>query len=300
MPLRPGDRVALVAPAGTVDRDRLLAERRYLESLGLEVVTRLPRQPDRYLAGTDKERAAEFLTFWNDRKVAALFSVRGGFGCARLLPLLAGKVGGRAKLFSGFSDNTVLHQFLMQQGIEWSLHGPHPGSFGKPPHIPTRRRYEAFLFGKVKPGLSLGSALALSRKTSRIRGRLTGGNLAVLAAMCGTPSSPKLPGIVFLEDINEQVYRLDAFLTQLRNSGALNRTKALVMGDFSPPKGAKNYRKTLHAWFAAIERDLGVPVYTGFPAGHGRRNLSLPLGADVDLSDGKLLLNRLPWDGRIS
>lgn len=301
VPLSPGDRVALVAPAGFVKAARLAAEIRYLESLGLKVTTRLPRKPDRYLSGSDTLRADEFLGYWRDPGIKALFAVRGGFGCARIAPLLQSRLGGQAKLFVGFSDNTVIHQVLAGAGTAWSLHGPHPAQFGKPVHPATRRQYEKLLFGKLEPGASLGRVKLLygpgGRTGKPVQGRLTGGNLAVLASLCGTGCPPRLGGIVFLEDVNEQAYRLDAFLTQLRLSGAFRGVRALVLGDFSPPAGARRYRQSVEELMKSAGAELGVPVWTGFAAGHGRRNLALPLGAEVAVGDGRLQLVRPPWGG---
>ncbi len=295
-PLKPGDRVALIAPAGTVSPERLATEIRYLEGLGLRPVTKLPRKADRYLSGSDQQRANEFLEYWHDPRIAGLLSVRGGFGCTRIVEDLQGRLGNKAKLFAGFSDNTVIHQLLAAEGFTGTLHGPHPGSFGKPEHGPTRNRYEAFLFGKVRPGAALGPARLVAGKAPvRLRGKLQGGNLAVLASLCGSSLKPDTGEILFLEDINEQPYRLDAFLTQLKNSRAITRVKAIVLGDFTPPKDAKKFRTQLTALWQAISKDLDVPVFSGFPAGHGKRNLALPMGAQVELSGGRLVLVSYPW-----
>lgn len=295
-PLKAGDRVALIAPAGFVSPERLAAAIRYLESLGLSVVTHLPRKPIRYLAGSDEQRADEFLDFWHDRTISALFPIRGGFGCTRILNLIGSRPGSPAKLFAGFSDNTVLHQVLASQGVSWTIHGPHPGSFGQPEHTPTRRRYEALLFGKIQQGFRLGPARLIAGKPkTTISGRLQGGNLAVMASMCGGPLKLDLGDILFLEDINEPPYRIDAFLTQLRNAGAFRSVRAIVTGDFTPPKGARRYHPALRDLWLSLSKELSLPVFSGFPAGHGRRNLALPLGVRVALLDDCMSVVSVPW-----
>ncbi|MER5320203.1 S66 peptidase family protein [Streptosporangium roseum] len=274
-PLRAGDVVALVAPCGPPDPVRLARGARVLEGLGLKVVTgahALDR--DRYLAGSDADRAADLQEAWCDPAVAAVICARGGYGATRILDLLdwdALRAAG-PKTLAGSSDVTALHRaFAVELGVaSWfgpmpacatisDPEGPEPRSFG---------HFSAALFGDAPP--ITGDRVIVP---GDVVAPVTGGNLSLLAALCGTPYGLRARGrIVLLEDVGEQPYRIDRMLTQLLRSGALDGAAGFVLGSW---EGCGDPYPTLEERLAP----LGVPVIAGLPVGHGSPQFSVLLGA---------------------
>ena len=277
--LSPGSSVAVVAPAGPVPAEPF--------RLGLEILASRyrvvhgqrapePYAPLPYLAGDDASRAATLNLALNDPEVEAVFFARGGYGCARMVEALDGAALARRPIpLIGFSDITVLHAWAAGLGLP-SVHGPVVTQLARLPG----EHLEA-LFNL----LELGAAPTLSGLTSlragHARGPLWGGNLTVISHLCGTPAMPDLTGrVLLLEEINEAPYRVDRMLTQLRQAGALDQVAALLVGDML---GGEDPRVEHEAVLRDRLGDLGVPVLTGLPVGHGERNVALPLGWMVEV-----------------
>jgi len=276
----------VVAPSGVVAEERLGAGVRVLESLGLRVVAGefvLARQA--YLAGSDAERGADLQRMLDDPTIRAVFCARGGYGAQRIVPTLdLAAVRRQPKPVVGYSDATVLITALVRAGVV-GIHGPMVA-------VDLARGLSPRSLAHLERVLSDPSYLwevevPLSIRPGRATGRLLGGTLSVLATMLGTPYAPDLDGaVLFLEDVHEWPYRLDRLLTQLRQSGKLDRIAGAVFGTMAACR-------TLDG-VSAVEviRDAfaGAPYPVGFglPAGHdpadsGVENLALPLGVEVDL-----------------
>ncbi|WP_307848376.1 S66 peptidase family protein [Microbispora oryzae] len=265
--LRPGDRVALVAPSGPVDPERLERGVAVLGDLGLEVVLgSAVLAGEGYLAGPDAARAADLQEAWCDPSVAAVLCVRGGYGATRLLGLLDWDAMARAepKVLLGSSDITALHRsFATRLGVA-TLFGPMPASatISDPegPEPVTFTHLRAALFEGGTPGSVTGDAVLVP---GRAEGPVTGGNLSLLAALCGTPDALRGEGrIVLLEDIDEAPYRIDRMVTQLLQAGCLDGVRGLVLGSWvncGDPLPVLAERLT----------PLGVPIIAGLPIGHG-------------------------------
>ena len=283
----------MVAPSGVVAEDRLEAGVRVLESLGLRVVAGefvLARQA--YLAGSDAERGADLQRMLDDPTIRAVFCARGGYGAQRIVPTLdLAAVRRQPKPVVGYSDATALIAALVRAGVV-GIHGPMVA-------VDLARGLSPRSLAHLERVLSDPSYLwevevPLSIRPGHATGRLLGGTLSVLATMLGTPYAPDLDGaVLFLEDVHEWPYRLDRLLTQLRQSGKLDRIAGVVFGTMAACR-------TLDG-VAAVEviRDAfaGAPYPVGFglPAGHdpadtGVENLALPLGVEValDVDRGRL------------
>ncbi len=277
-PPRPGDTVAVVAPSGPPDSERLARGIRVLEGLGLKVVVGahvLGR--DRYLAGPDAGRAADLRDAWCDPAVSAVFCARGGYGATRLLGHLgrpdwdAMRAAG-PKALVGSSDVTALHSaFAVELGVA-SWFGPMPAcSTISDPEGPEPRTFEnltAALAG-APPTITGDRVIVPGEVTAPV----TGGNLTLLAALCGTPYALSARGrIVLLEDVTEAPYRIDRMLTQLLQAGALDGAAGFVLGSWV---GCGDPYPVLEELLAP----LGVPVIAGLPIGHGKPQFSVLLGA---------------------
>ncbi len=290
-----GSRAVLAAPSGPAKPARLREAARVLETWGLEVRSHVPARPKGgipYLAASDAARARSLESAWKDSKAALILMSRGGFGAARMLPLLEktsfGR--GRPKLVAGFSDvSAILNWLAGRRGIV-CFHGPNASSLaGADPA--TRRSLEKLLFGKTGKGAVLARGLRALRGGSA-SGPLAGGNLVVLSSLAGTPFAPDFSGkIVFFEDINEEIYTLDRAFTQLEQACGLSKARAVVLGNFHDRKGRKIPSRKV-AELARRHAGPKAPVLYGLAVGHKGVNLTLPVGARVrvDSRSGRLTL----------
>lgn len=282
--LRRGDLVAVPAASGPIPPLRLEEGVAVLESWGLRVRV-LPHaldvaEPLSYLAGTDADRAADFTAAWMDAEAAAVVMGRGGYGAQRMLDLLDWRRLAEAapKVLAGFSDVTALHQAVASRLGLVTLHGHVVTSLAsaEPGSVDAMRR---MLFEPAAVDLFEGSAVAVV-VTGTATGVLVGGNLSVLAADVGTPlSRPARGGIVLLEDVDEGVYRIDRMLTQLLRSGWLDGARGIVAGAFTRCGDPELVKLALRDRL----RPLGVPMVTGFDAGHTSTSHSVPLGVRATL-----------------
>lgn len=317
--LNPGDTLGIIAPASAPPDPKNVARAiAVLERLGYK--TKLaPNVHQRlgYLAGSDRDRASDLMRMFTDKKVNAILCVRGGYGTARLLPLLDYRaIRANAKIFVGYSDITSLHcAFLTKAGLV-SFHGPMLNSDFATKVLPdfTVQSFLRTLASHLPlpakrgegrgEGHSINIANGYAEKTVTIlrrgiaRGQLIGGNLALLCTLIGTPWQPSFKNaILFLEDVGEAPYRWDRMLTHLLNCGLLQQVAGIAIGlnaDCEDPqaKTAKEYRQTL----AEVLRDrllpLKIPIVTGLPFGHVPTNATLPVGirAELDANHGALRL----------
>lgn len=295
--LRPGDRVGLVAPAGfSDDLAELDAIKATIESMGLlpragrHVLTR-----NGYLAGSDRDRAGDINAMYADRDVRAVFTVHGGWGSARLLPYLDWKIiRANPKLLIGFSDVTALHlAFATFAGFP-TIHGPNAANSWSE-HSWNSLWDIAFQGGRPtlrNPVAPADDPLLGERwRTTVVRpgkasGRLLGGNLSILSAMMGTTYMPDFTGaILFLEDSGEAEYRIDRMLTQLALAGVLRKVAGVVFGQCTRCHiGVPDYSGfTLPQILWHHLAPLGIPVFHGALIGHVANQLSVPVGARVEM-----------------
>lgn len=309
--LRPGDRVGVVAPAGRVNAEALDRGLALLRSWGLEpVLGEALFTTHGYLAGRDAQRAADFNRFLRHPTLAGIFCARGGYGCQRLLPLIDWEAARRRpQVFVGFSDITVLHAALQSEAGWVTFHGPilevHDAGGAMP-------EYNAqCLRGAVMAGASTRAATGYPRPVplpdapdapallpvvpGQARGRLVGGNIELVTRLLATPWQLDTRGaILLLEEVNEEPYRIDGMLTQLRLAGALDGVAGILFGHSPSCEGPRDGRPslTLLEVLAELLQPLGMPVLYGFPCGHSRYRTTLPLGVPVELdaARGRVLL----------
>ncbi|MFF0852599.1 LD-carboxypeptidase [Streptomyces sp. NPDC003280] len=293
--LAPGARVAVVAPSGPVAEERLQAGLDVLRGWDLDPVV-APHVLDRhgelgYLAGADADRAADLQRAWCDPAVDAVLCARGGYGAQRMADLLDWEAMRAAgpKVFVGFSDITVLHQaFATRLGLV-TLHGPAAAGVDFIKNARAQEHLRATLFA---PETVL--ALAADRPAlapGRARGVTLGGCLSMLAGDLGTPlAHPGAGGgLLLLEDVGEQPYRVDRLLTQLRRSGWLDGVAGIGLGSWHDcgPYGE------VRAVLADRLGGLGVPVVEEIGFGHCDGALTVPFGvtAELDADAGTLTLD---------
>ena len=301
-----GDVIGVLAPASAPpDPKNIDRSVEVLEGLGFKPkLATNARKRWGFLAGSDRDRAGDLMKMFKERKVKAILCVRGGYGTARLLPLLDyGVIGSNPKIFIGYSDITSLHcAFLVKAGMI-SFHGPMLNSDFIKEGMPefTLRSFLRTLMEDVAPGsicegFSKKGVEVLRR--GHVSGRLIGGNISILCSTLGTPFQPSFKNrILFFEDLDEVPYRFDRMLTQLLNAGLLQQVAGIAIGTnraCKDPKAkrAKEYRQTVGDVFKERLLPLKVPIVCGLPFGHVPHNATIPVGARalLDAQTGDLVI----------
>lgn len=288
--LSPGARVALVAPAGVLRGERDVAQAvenalglGWEPVVGANVLGRLG-----YLAGDDESRLADFQAALRDPAIDGIWCLRGGYGSMRILAGLDLEAArSRPRAFIGFSDITALHAAMGRHAGLVTFHGP----VARSPLSPfSGASLRAAVASREEPCGLAPDARAL--RAGVAEGVLAGGNLALLAALAGTPYAPDTRGaILLLEDVGEPVYRLDRMVRQLLLSGMMDEVRAIVFGQCTdcpaePGVGAR----TLDDLLVELADTLGVPCLAGAPVGHVDDQWTVPLGAraTLDVAAGRL------------
>jgi muramoyltetrapeptide carboxypeptidase len=288
-PLRAGDLVAVVAPAGTVTGPVLAAGVERLESwdlrvrLGAHVLDSDPTLT--YLAGTDADRAADLAGAWCDPQVRAVLAARGGYGTQRMLDRLDWSALRRAAptLVVGSSDLTALHHTLGAELRQASLFGPMvaTGAFTADDVAAQRLRDALFGTGEVEvAGQTLVDGTA--------HGLLAGGTLSLLVSTVGVRPPPPDGAILLLEDVHEEPYRVDHFLTHLIRAGWLDAVSGIALGSWENC----GPREELEAVLRERLEPLRIPTVWRLPIGHCTGAATVPLGAPATLRDGTLTAGR--------
>lgn len=303
--LRPGDTIGLVSPANaTFEREPLKLAIEALQALGFKVKpgqnVAARRGP---FAGTDAQRAADINAMFADDGVAGVIALTGGSGCNRIVDQLDyDLIRRKPKFFGGFSDLTCLVSAIHRQTGLVTFHSPVAGSEWNDYSVQSFKAVamnaEAALLRN--PVASPGDDLVQREerittiRPGRAQGRLVGGNLTVLASLAGSAYFPEGRGaILFLEDINEYIYRIDRCLSTLRLAGAFNGLAGVVLGRFTKCEPGDGYGSlTLDEVFDDYFLPLNVPVFRGAAIGHIKRKMTVPVGgrAEMDADVGTIRL----------
>lgn len=291
-----GDTVGLTAPAGPVEAERLKRSVEALKSFGLEVEVGKTclMQFRGYLAGPPEMRAEELNRMFAAPEIAAIFCLRGGYGSPQILPMLDYTlIKKNPKLFIGYSDITALHLAFQQKSLLATIHGPMPASDLIDADEYTKSSFQAFLaspFSRRAIDNPAGEPIEclIPGKASGI---LTGGNLSLIASLMGTPYEIDTKGkILFLEEVNEEWYKIDRMMNQLALAGKFADAEGIVLGSWtgcSPPSNGLMIKNLLRE----ILFPFNKPVIWNIRAGHCRPSVALPFGAlaEMDAFQGRLL-----------
>ncbi len=308
--LQTGDTVGMVLPATmafeTHKIDLAIAQ---VEALGFKVkLGKYARQRVGYFAGTDEQRAHDINAMFADDSVDAIFCYSGGWGSPRLLPLINYDViAGNPKIILGYSDITALLNAIHQRTGLVTFHGPVMAqrltSWTQDNLRRTLMQTEVLgeLNNPPKPEGELVDREFWKQtfRGGKARGKLVGGNLSLVAAMCGTPWQVQTQdAIVLLEDIDEDPYRIDRMLTQCAQAGLFERAAGVVFGyctDCSVDGPSFSIEDVLTDRFAT----LNVPSFSGFAFGHIKEMHTLPIGlsASLDADRGVLVIDQAAVQG---
>ncbi|ANI62633.1 muramoyltetrapeptide carboxypeptidase [Pseudomonas frederiksbergensis] len=289
--LPPAGLIGVIAPAGpaALDTDKAIAWMR-ARGYSLRVFPGV-YEKDGYLAGSDDVRLNDLHAAFTDSEVDAIICLRGGYGTPRLLDRIDFELlRNNAKPFIGYSDITALHLAISRYAGFVTFHGPmlNADLLGDK-QKPTESSFFNMLRGQVTADSVLAHPVAYPLATVSpgiAHGRLLGGNLSMIAATMGTPYEIDAEGaILFIEDINEPLYRIDRLLTHLRLAGTLHKLRGVLVGDVA---GVDTI--ALEGLLKQTFASLRIPVLAGWRSGHCDPNLTLPMGALVRLDAGSKTL----------
>ncbi len=300
--LKKGDTILFVAPAGYLNEKRIKLARKRLEEMGF--ITKAASDIYRrhgYLGGTDERRAEEIMQAFVDPSVDAIFPGTGGYGTTRMIDLLDYDIiRANPKPVVGFSDITGLHLAIQKKAQIVTFHTPSPmyglGSKGNLSDFSAKYFFRTLLAeqyvdtdGRKKPD---GYTIELPKdkqdeikvlSKGKAKGKITGGNLSLIAALMGTPYEMDTKGkILFIEDVGEKVYRLDRMFSTLKLAGKIDDAAGIVLGHFTRTESDEDSIKMdrlLKTYFGGLDK----PVIQGFWIGHHKYNASMPMGVMAEL-----------------
>lgn len=301
-PVGKGAKVAVISPATVVKAEYVEGAAAFLRGRGLTPVV-MPHAlgpADGTYAASESDRLSDWLTALQDPEIDAILCARGGYGCVHLVaqtPLAV--VRENPKWVVGFSDVSALHALMWRARVA-SVHGP----MAKHLTLCPGSEATAALMSLLEKGLPLAYEVEGDERNQcgRCRGRLLGGNLAVLGGLAGTPldllgEAGRSDVVLFIEDISEAVYRVERMLWMLHLSGALGRVKGIIVGQFTDYRPDTNFgtvEKMISTRLAAWALS-GVPVAFNFPVGHVDYNLPLVEGcmAELEVARGSVTLKMM-------
>ena len=282
------DKIAIVAPSGRLEQQDLEPAVEMLSKWGLETVLGSHViDGHHFYAATDSHRMQDLQWALDDPTIKAILCARGGYGIGRILDDLDfGKFEMSPKWIVGFSDITLLHLKVNNLGIQ-SVHGPVARQLGRSVDNTSASRLRSVLFGQGEDPIR--SEPSPKNVLGTASGPVIGGNLTLLCNSLGSSSAPDLSSaILFIEDLNEEIYRIDRNLNQLKRSGCFKDLSGVVVGQFTnikettPPFGG-GYQDVVLDYLGA----LGIPVGFHFPSGHEEVNLAFRHGAQATLKVGE-------------
>jgi muramoyltetrapeptide carboxypeptidase len=302
-PLAEGDTVMLVSPSGPTRPERVARGVELLTGWGLTVIT-APNVYARsgYLAGTDAQRLADLNGALRDPRVRGVICTRGGYGVQRIVDGLdLAAVRADPKLVVGFSDITALQLALWRGARLATVHGPGAAWLDERTGPEAAESLRRAVMGTDPVVLAARPDEETSpvRAAGRSQGIVLGGNLCLLSASVGTVDMPSLKGkVLLIEEVAEPPYKVDRMLVHLRRSGCLDGVVGVAVGQFT--ECADDWPTSIVDVLREHLEPLGVPVLGGLPVGHGRDQLSLPLGvpSTLDASQGTLTVEpATAWPG---
>ncbi|MEA5577849.1 LD-carboxypeptidase [Anabaena sp. UHCC 0451] len=284
--LKIGDTIGLVSPAGIIEVQDIEKAKQTFTNLGLNVKTGVHiLDRDGYLAGTDINRVQDIHTMFVDKSVKAIIAMRGGWGCNRILPLLNYPlIRSHPKIIIGYSDITSLLLAINARSRLITFHGAVATS-----------TWNQFTIDYFKSILFNGEKLTMENNTTpegkieiitpgKARGKLIGGNLSVVTAMLGSAYLPSwYNNILFLEDIGEDIYRVDRMLTQLKNAGILNQIAGFIFGQCTNCQASDQPSFTLMQILQQHIKPLNIPAWYGSMIGHIQNKFTIPVGLEVKI-----------------
>jgi len=285
LPIKPGDKIRIVSPAGKVAEKYVLPAVEWLTRQGYKVeLGKHVFDTHFQFAGTDNDRLEDLQTALDDPETSAIICSRGGYGTVRIIDKIDfSGFRKNPKWLVGFSDITILHAAINQLGIA-TIHGAMPRFFFDDNGVANENLASLMQLLKGNPAEYNFEPQPENRQGSCTAG-IVGGNLSIIVSLLGTKYEIDTRGkILFIEDIDEYLYHTDRMMHQLKLAGKFNKLAGLLVGDFTDVKDNESpFGKTVYEIIAEAVAEFDYPVCFGFPAGHDKRNLALAFGMNWKL-----------------
>jgi len=296
-PLKKGDTIGLIGPSSPTPIERIEATIEEIQSLGFKVIMgESCYSAHGYLSGSDELRAKDVNEMFNNKNVDGIWCIRGGYGTPRILDKIDyHMIRLNPKVFIGYSDITALHIAINQKSELVTFHGPMAST-------ELFHKIDDFTLECLNKNIMDNQALGLINNPKDIEiqtlvagkceGKLIGGNLSLVSGTIGTPYEVDTKGkILFLEDIDEEPYKIDRMLTQLKLSGKLDDAEGFIFGDWNNCVAEEPEKSlTLMEIFNELIVPLGKPTIYNLMAGHCKPMITLPFGVNARLdADNKNL-----------
>lgn len=297
--LSKGDTIGIIAPSSPPNLDSLEKSFKFLDDLGLKYkLGKHVKDQYGYLAGKDDERMEDLHEMFADPDIAGIICACGGYGAARYTDRIDFQLmNEHPKILWGYSDITFLHTTIGQFSELVTFHGPMLASdVGKKTFQELSGQMFLQLFQPMELHYTEDISPLETLHGGKEEGTIVGGNLSLLSSGIGSKYEIDTKGkLLFLEDIDEEPYKVDSMLNQLRLAGKLNDAAGFVIGDFAhaEPKKRKD-SLTLHEVFMHYVGNLGKPVLSGFKIGHCQPHFAIPLGVEARLDADNKTLTLLP------
>lgn len=284
--LKQGDTITFIAPSGNIDEDKVFNAKKYFEDKGYKIKLGAHIfDNDRYMAGSDTDRAKDLENAFSDKQTDAILCVRGGYGALRIIDKIDYDIiKNNPKIFCGYSDITVLSTIFLKKTGLITFSSPMPKGDFQPDETDeyTEKQFFKTLTGNK---IAISTQNLKTYKNGNTQGIMFGGNLASVASLCGTDFIPDENFIFFAEDLNEPVYKIDKYFRQLLNIKKFRKNiSAIILGDFidTEPK------EQLDKLFFELAKELNIPTYGGFRITHAKQKDTIPIGGFATLYDGFL------------
>jgi muramoyltetrapeptide carboxypeptidase len=291
-----GDLIGIISPASSPDDLSLIKSGvKYIEGFGYQTILGKNVGKIRgYLAGTDAERVKDIHEMFSDKKVKAIFCLRGGYGAFRLLDKIDYKlIRNNPKIFVGFSEITALQLAFLKKANLITFAGPMVlPNFSKEVSTYTEENFWRIITSNKKPGRIIFPKINMLSliSSNEVSGIIVGGNLAVFTSLLGTGYLPELKNkILFLEDISEPPYKIDRMLNQLRLNQVFKKVKGIILGSFLDCSESNERKKslTLEEIWSDYFSSINIPVIHSFSHGHIKDFLTVPIGTKIKFNATK-------------
>ena len=288
--LKKNSTISIIAPAGEVDTEKINCAKQYFEQLGYSVkLGKNIKKHKNYLAGEDEERLSDLHEAFEDNEVDAIICARGGDGALRLIDKINyDLIAKNPKIFCGFSDITILNNVIFKMSGLINFHGAMAQSDFSNPHEICDYTKDTFFDALCGKELAITpNNPKIYGKLEHLKARIIGGNLSSLCSICPVDFVPDEDFIFFAEDLNEPVYKIDRYFTQLFHIEKFkNNIKAVLLGDFINIDDEPAFNDLIDN----ISKTYGIIVIKGYPFSHERKKATVPVGAIAELNDTKLII----------
>ena len=288
--IEPGDQIGIIAPSGAFKKVRLVSAIKYFEKAGYKVkLGNYIYHFDRYLAGSAQNRVQDLHMMFRSKSIKAIFSARGGYGATQMLPLINyDLIKNNHKPLFGFSDTTALQIALFEKAKLPTISGLSLCSDFTPKgsNDMTRNSLENFIQTSNFDTFQLKA----NKKHLEIKGKITGGCLTLVSALCGTAFQATLKNrILVLEDVKEEPYHVDRMLTQLSQQKDFHLLKGIIFGNFHECNAENPKHGSLETVLHKFAKSISIPVFYNLPYGHQNARCQIPIGLEATINKSSRL-----------